>query len=255
MATGPTTQICGFNKTTIYVRGEDLCSDLIGEVTFTDYMFFLIMGQRPTEQQRAIVDASLVAIADHGLSPGAVVSRLTYMGAPESLQGAVAAGLLGVGDVLVGTSEAVAPLLQRIAGAQDPASVAKEIATEYAEKKKPIPGFGQPHHKPDDPRPAAIFRTAEKVGLKGQHIDALKLLSAAVDAANGRHITINGPGAIGAAFLDIGVPVSIMRGFMIVARSAGLVAQIHEEQSARAGKSLWNAAADALPYDGSMPES
>jgi len=255
MATAPTTEICGFNKTNIFVRGEDLCDDLIGSVSFTDYMFFLIMGKKPTEQQRAIVDASLVAIADHGLSPGAVVSRMTYMGAPESLQGAVAAGLLGVGDVLVGTSEAVAPLLQQIVSADDPNAEARKVAEDFAGKKMPIPGFGQPHHKPDDPRPAAIFRTAEQVGLEGRHIEALKMLSVEVDAAAGRHITINGPGAIGAAFLDIGIPISIMRGFMIVARSAGLVAQLHEEQSTRAGKNLWNAAADALPYSGEIPAS
>jgi citrate synthase len=236
--------LCSFNETDIWIRDRNLCDELIGKVNFTEFLFYLILGTKPSKAQIAVVDACLVAIAEHGFSPGATVTRLTYMGAPESMQGAVAAGLLGVGDQFVGTVEKTAPLLEEIvaAGAAGEAKAA-EIVARYRAVKQPVDGFGQPHHKPDDPRPAAIFRTAEAVGAAGPHIAALRLLSRVLDEKAGRHITINAPGAISAALLDINVPAKIMRGFMIISRAAGLVAHIAEDQKAPLGRKLWDGAA------------
>src|SRR3546814_396477 len=142
--------------------------------------------------------------------------------------------------------EQIAPLLEEIVAAGDRCKeTAHAIVQRYKASKEPLPGFGQPHHKPDDPRPAAIFRAAYSNGAAGDHIRALKLLSACVDHAFSRHITINAPGAISAAFLDIGIPPRIMRGFNLVARCAGLVAHVAEDQEAPLGRSLWNGAASA----------
>ena len=252
MEDNPKSKICGYNETSIYIRGKNLCEDLIGKQSFTEFAFYLILGEEPNEKQRSIVDACLVTIAEHGLSPSAIVSRMTLMGAPESLQGAVAAGLLGVGDVFVGTVETTAPLLQEIVASEDDyPETAKRIVNRLRAEKKTVPGFGQPHHKPDDPRPAAIFRVAEEAGASGDHTKALRALSEQVDEAMGRHITINAPGAISAAFLDVGIPPQIMRGFMLIARCAGLCAHLLEEQtSVKAGKTLWVASTAALPYEG-----
>src|SRR3546814_11428957 len=139
------------------------------------------------------------------------------MGAPESMQGAVSAGLLGVGNVFVGTVEQIAPLLEEIVAAGDRCKeTAHAIVQRYKASKEPLPGFGQPHHKPDDPRPAAIFRAAYSNGAAGDHIRAHKLLSACVAAAFSRHIPINAPGAISAAFPHNGIPPRIMRGFTLL---------------------------------------
>ena len=246
------TQLCAYDETQIFVRDQNLCEDLIGKVSFTRYLFFLTLGRFPSQAEETIVDAALVMLAEHGLTPSVIAARLTYMGAPESLQGAVAAGLLGVGDQFVGTVELVAPLLQEIvAHPEGPDKATDEIVTRYRATRTALPGFGQPHHKPDDPRSPALFAVAERMGASGKYVQALKLLGQKVDQSLGRHMTINAPGAMAAVFLEIGVPLSIMRGFVLISRCAGLVAHLHEEQTSPAGRALWTAAGAGVSYTGS----
>jgi citrate synthase len=245
------TGICWYDEARIMVRGRDLCADLIGKVSLIDYIYLLVMGQMPTRQQAIVTEAAIVALAEHGLTPSVIAARLTYMGAPETLQGAVAAGLLGVGDQFVGTVEQVAPLLEEIVRSDERVEqAAAKIVTRYREGRKLIPGFGQPHHKPDDPRPLALFAMAEKEGVAGPYVVALKALGAAVDAAAGRHLTINAPAAISALFLEIGIPIRIMRGFVLISRCIGLVGHLAEEQQQPSGRALWEAAAHSVDYSG-----
>ncbi|MBL6749605.1 MAG: citryl-CoA lyase [Nevskia sp.] len=249
-----TSSICTYNTKQIFVRGEDLCESLIGGVSLGDFIYLIVLGTRPTAAQRAIVEAAIVALADHGIAPSVVAARITYMGAPESLQGAVAAGLLGVGDQFVGTVELTAPLLVEMVSHPDGLeAAARAIVQRHGEQKKLLPGFGQPHHKPDDPRPAALFKVAEAHGVSGRYVAALKALSRAFDESLGRHMTINAPGAIAALFLEIGVPLKIMRGFLVISRCIGLVGHLHEEQNKPAGRAMWEAAAHAVEYDGKAP--
>jgi citrate synthase len=247
------TSICHYTETQIFVRGENLCDDLIGKIPLTDFLYLLIMGFRPNEAQRTVVEAAIVTLAEHGLTPSVIAARLTYLGAPESFQGAVAAGLLGVGDQFVGTVELVAPLLDEIVQADDPDRAAEAIVARYREAKKLIPGFGQPHHKPDDPRSPALFAVGERVGAAGRHVAALRVLSKTLDAAAKRHFTINAPAAISALFLDIGIPARIMRGFIAISRCIGLVAHLGEEQTNPGGRILWEAAARAVEFSGDTP--
>jgi citrate synthase len=243
------TSICHYTAAEIFVRDRNLCTELIGSTSLTDYLYLLIMRAAPTEAQRAIVEAALITIAEHGLTPSVIAARLTYMGAPESFQGAVAAGLLGVGDQFVGTIEQIAPLLVEItessAGAE---AAARTIVARFRNVRALMPGFGQPHHKPDDPRTPALFAVGERYGVNGRFVAALKTLSAAVDEALGRHLTINAPAAIASLFLEIGVPVGVMRGFVLIARCIGLVGHLAEEQSNPAGRMLWDAAARSVDY-------
>src|SRR5256886_600702 len=125
MKIGPQNQrssaISTSNESTILVRGRDLSRELIGHVSFTDHFWLLVTGNPPTQAQSRVLDATLVAIAEHGLVPSVQASRLTLAAAPEALQGAVAAGILGCGSVVLGSSEAagrlLADVLARAAGA------------------------------------------------------------------------------------------------------------------------------------------
>jgi citrate synthase len=244
-----TTSIGTSNADDVYVRGKSLCKDLIGKVTFTEMTFFQIMGVLPTEGQAAVLDACLVTLVEHGLTPSAIASRLVYSSAPEAMQGAVAAGILGVGSVFVGTVEGCAALLVRLVAAGDVAAEARVIAEEHRAAKRPLAGFGHPEHKPDDPRTPRILGVAREHGVAGAHVAALEALGSAVDAVYGRHITINATGAIAAVLSDCGIPASIMRGFAILARCAGLVGHIHEEQTHPAMRALWQAGQAAVPYE------
>jgi citrate synthase len=246
----PTTGIATSTADNIFIRGKDLCGELLGKLTFTEMTYFVVTGSIPTRAQTAVVDACLVALMEHGLTPSAIATRLVYSSAPEAMQAAVAAGILGVGSVFVGTVEGCASLLERmLAGASGPEEEAGAITREHRTAHQAIPGFGHPLHKPDDPRTRCIFRVAEEHGVTGSHIGALRLLSGAVDEAYGRHLTINATGAVAAALGDAGVPVGIMRGFAILARCAGLVAHVYEEQRRPTLGAIWEAAERAVPYD------
>jgi citrate synthase len=249
-----TTSIATSTADDVFVRGKSLCHDLVGQFTFTQMTYFHVTGRMPTPAQTAVVDACLVALMEHGLTPSVLAARLVCSSAPEALQGAVAAGLMGVGSVFVGTVEGCAALLERIvlagAGADGMDAEARRLADEHRAARRPVPGFGHPVHKPDDPRSPVLLEVAESRGVAGKHVAALRALSAAVDAAQGRHLTINATGAIAATLLDAGVPAEIMRGFAILARCAGLVGHIHEEQRRPAMRAIWAAAEEAVPYDG-----
>lgn len=245
------TKIAHHTTDAIYVRGASLVDELIGELTFTEMMYFQLLGARPTPAQAKILDAVLVTLMEHGLTPSTIVSRLIYDSCPEAVQAAVAAGLLGVGSTFVGTMEGCAANLEEILSAPEgEAARARAIAQWVRGAKQPIPGFGHPHHKPDDPRSPKLLALAEAAGVPGRHIRALRLLAAEVDAAWGRHLTINATGAVAALLGEIGVPREVMRGIAVVSRSAGLVGHIREEQLDPAARQMWDAVAERIPYKG-----
>ena len=247
----PTTKIAHHTAEAIYVRGANLVDDLIGKLTFTEMMYFQLLGARPTPAQAKILDAVLVTLMEHGITPSTIVSRLIYDSCPEAVQAAVAAGLLGVGSTFVGTMEGCAANIEEILAAPEgEAARAKVIAQRVRAAKQPIPGFGHPHHKPDDPRSPRLIAVAEEAGVPGRHIRALRLLAKEVDAAWGRHLTINATGAIAALLGEIGVPREVMRGIAVVSRSAGLVGHILEEQRDPSARRMWDAVSENIPYSG-----
>ncbi|NCF26687.1 MAG: citryl-CoA lyase [Gammaproteobacteria bacterium] len=245
----PTTRLCTHSTDAITVRGADLVDELIGELSFTEMTYFAITGRRPTPAQTRILDAVLVTLMEHGLTPSAIATRMIYGSTPESLQAGVSAGLLAVGSVFVGTMEGCAGLIERILAAPDGEATAREIADEYRSARKPIPGFGHHMHKPDDPRTPKLFALAESEGVPGHHIAALRTLSAAVDERFGKHITVNATGAIGALLGEIEIPTAIMRGIAVISRSAGLVAHIAEEQQTPSMRYMWDLVEENVPYE------
>jgi citrate synthase len=245
----PTTQLCRYDETSIFVRERNLCKEVIGHMTFTDFMFLQIMGRPCGPTERAVIDAALVTLCEHGMTPSAIAARLTYYGAPESLQGAIAAGLLGVGSHFVGTMENCAKVLQEIAASEEPTEVAaRRVVARFRAERQALPGFGHPQHRPDDPRPAALFAAGIAAGVKGRYIEILQVLSREVDSAFSRHMTINATGAIAALMLEIDMPPELMRGFAVLSRAAGLIGHIYEEQRNPSGSAIWKAADKAVPY-------
>lgn len=247
----PVTRLCAHHLTGMSYRDADLVEDLIGKKTFTEVMFYQIMGRQPRPVDLRIIDAVLITLMEHGLTPSAIATRVVYMSAPENLQGAVASGLLAVGSSFVGTMENCAGLLQRIIAADDPQAEALAIVQSHRAGKKPLPGFGHHLHKPDDPRAVKLLALARaEAELPGKWLGALERLAATVDSVYGRHITINATGAVAALLGEIGVPATLMRGFAVISRAAGLVSHVAEEQQCPSGRYIWETIDRAIPYVG-----
>lgn len=252
----PHTAIATADAASITVRGRDLCGELIGKIDFVDYFFFLMMGKEPTEQQRFFVNALLVAIAEHGLLPSIQAARMTYAAAPEAIQGAVAAGLLGSGSVVFGSAETAGRLLHDLVEAsrgKNADEIAAERIRELRRTKTPIPGFGHPQHSGGDPRANTLLRLAKERGLDGPYIRMLYTIERALPEALGRALPINVNGAIPAILLEIGFPVTAMKSVSILARTASLLAHIQEESVRPIGFIMSHHGAEAIDYDGEKP--
>ena len=246
----PTTSLCHATADDVLLRGRSLPREILGRASFTEVIYFHLTGRDPTPGQTAVIDACLVALMEHGLTPSVVSARLTYGSAPEAIQGAVAAGLLGVGSVFVGAAEGCAQLLARIAAAADGATEARALVAALRARGERVPGFGHPVHRPEDPRATRLLAIAREQGVAGAHAAALDRLAAAVAAEAGRPVVLNATGAIAALLLDAGLPAEILRGIALISRCAGLVGHIREEQLSPAMPALWHGAGSAVPYAG-----
>ncbi|UOD50722.1 citryl-CoA lyase [Orrella daihaiensis] len=245
----PVTELCTHTPTSMNYRDQDLVDDLLGKRSFTEVMFMQIMGREPRPVDMRMLDAVLITLMEHGFTPSAIATRMIYMSAPENLQGAVSAGLMAVGSQFVGTMENNARLLEQIIEAQDQAAKAREIVLEIKANKSHLPGFGHHMHKPDDPRSIKLLALAQaEPELPGTYVKALRLLSATIDEIYGKHITINATGATAALLGEIGIPSTLMRGFAVISRAAGLVAHVAEEQKSPAGRFIWDKIDHEIPY-------
>jgi citrate synthase len=236
----------------IEVRGRDLC-DLMGRLTFTEYFHLLLTGAEPAPEQRFFLDVLLVSIAEHGLMPTNVAARMTLAADPGSLQGAVAAGILGAGPVILGTAEPCAALLaaaqERVAAGEDPAAVAAAEARAIRAAGGRAPGFGHPVHRPLDPRAERILELADAHGVSGTHVLLARCFRDAVRQEWGRPLTMNVSMPIAAVLLDLDFPVSAVKGVPILARTAGLLAHLAEEQELPIGFALAKRAEESVSYE------
>ena len=224
------------------VRGRDLTGDLMGRLTFTEYFHLLLTGEEPTEEQRFFLDLLLVSIAEHGMMPTNVASRMTLAADPESLQGAVAAGILGAGPVVLGTSEECARLL---VSEENPLDIVRAIR----EAGGKVPGFGHPVHKPVDPRAERLLELADERGVSGAHVERARSFRDAVAEVWGKPLTMNVSMPIAAVLLDLDFPPAILKGIPILARTASLLAHLAEESQRPIGFLMAAAAEDAVAYD------
>src|SRR4051812_19500695 len=249
--------ISSSNEETIIVRGHDLCAELLGRISFTDHVWLLVTGALPTPAQRAVLDATLVAIAEHGLVPSVAASRMTLAAAPEALQGAVAAGILGCGSVILGSAESAARLFAEIVvrkGSAGPEAAARALLGELRTARKPVPGYGHPLHKRQDPRVARLLAVATEAGVAGRHIEIAALLERLVPEIWSRPLAMNVSGAIAAVLLDAGYPLLAVKGVPILARTASLIAHLTEEQQRPIGFLIADEGASTIDYDGLKPD-
>ena len=210
----------------ITVRGKALPGEILGHLNLGDMAFLELTGRAPNAGESKIFNAMVVTLVEHGVTPSAIVARMTYLGAPEALQGAVAAGLLGLGSVFVGSMEGVA----RILG--DAVANGKDAKTVLAENKR-MPGIGHPIHKPIDPRSQRLFEIARETGHYGKYCQLME------EIARARGITLNATGAIGALACELGLDWKIVKGLGVMARAVGLVGHILEETREPMAEEIW----------------
>jgi citrate synthase len=241
---------------TIVVRGRDLCGELIGRISFTDHVWLLVTGGMPSEAQRKILDATLVAIAEHGLVPSVAAARMTLAAAPEALQGAVAAGILGCGSVILGSAEAAARFMREIlagGGERDLPAAVQSALVAARDARRAVPGYGHPLHKQNDPRVARLLEIATEAGIAGRHVAVARLIERRLPEVTGKPLVMNVSGAIAAVMLDAGFPLHAVKGVPILARTASLIAHLLEERERPIGFFVADSGSSAVGYDGPSP--
>jgi citrate synthase len=225
----------------------------MGRLTFTEYFHLLVTGREPTEDEHYFLDLLLVAIAEHGMMPTNVAARMTLAADPGSLQGAVAAGILGAGPVVLGTSEDCARLLAeaeaKVQAGSEPAAVAAEAVRAIGNEGGKIPGFGHPVHRPVDPRAERILELADERGVSGPHVALARAFGDAVAEAWGKPLTMNVAMPMAAVLLDLGFSADSVKAIPILARTAGLLAHLAEEHENPVGFLLAGAAEEAVTYE------
>src|SRR4051794_4160466 len=237
----------------VEVRGRDLTGELMGKIGFTEYFHLLLTGSEPTDDQRFFLDTLLIAIAEHGMMPTNVAARMTLAADPGSLQGAVAAGILGCGPVILGTADECARLLHeaqgRVEAAEEPAAVALDMARAVRESGAKLPGFGHPVHRPLDPRAERILELADERGAAGPHCALARCMRDAAAEAWGRPLTMNVSMPIAAVMLDLGFPAAAAKAVPILARTAGLLAPLAEGRQEPLGFRRAARAEEAIAYE------
>ena len=210
----------------IVVRGKDLPGEILGHLNLGDMAFLELTGRVPDPRESKLFNAMVVTLVEHGVTPSAIVARMTYLGAPEALQAAVAGGLLGLGSVFVGSMEGAARVLS------DAVANGKDASTVLAENKR-MPGLGHPIHKPIDPRTVRLFEIARETGHYGKYCRLME------EIAKARGITLNATGAIGALACELGLDWRVAKGLGVMARAVGLVGHILEETREPMAQEIW----------------
>ncbi|WP_434660377.1 citryl-CoA lyase [Paraburkholderia sp. A3BS-1L] len=232
----------------IVVRGKSLPDEVLGHMNLGDFAFLQLTGKTATPQQSAMFNAIVITLVEHGMTPSAIAARMTYAGAPESLQAAVAAGLCGLGSVFVGSMEGACRMLSEALPYGTPCHDLERLAVDtvaaWRARGTPIPGLGHPLHKPIDPRTPRLFELAAQNGLSGEYVKLMQLIGAEAERAAGKSLPINATGAIGAICCEFGFPWRIVRGFGVMARAIGLVGHLLEEGERPMSFELWQRVED-----------
>ncbi|MEJ7931117.1 citryl-CoA lyase [Ramlibacter sp. AN1015] len=257
-ATAPRSAICASDEDRIVVRGADLSEELIGKINFGDYFHLLVTGRRADAAASEVLNATLVAIAEHGLVPSVQAARMTMAAAPDAMQGAVAAGILGSGSVILGASETAGRLYLAVEKAAeqhggDLRAAAHAVISDLRARRQPIAGYGHPEHKKRDPRVGALFDVSLRAGGGQRYVEIAKLVEEVIPAIVGKELKLNVSGAIPAVLLGVGFPVNALKGVPMLARTASLIGHLNEELEDPIGFALSYQATREYEYTGPMP--
>jgi citrate synthase len=230
----------------VVVRGRDLPGEILGEMNLGDFAYLELTGEVAGPAQARLFNAIVITLVEHGITPSSLVARLTYLGAPESLQAAVAAGLCGLGTVFVGSTEGAARMLWEVvppdAAEEALPDIARAVVADAVERRSQIPGIGHPLHKPVDPRAVRLFELAREEGMPGRYVKTMELIADEATAKLGRVLPVNATGAIGAVACELGLPWRMVRGLGVMARAIGLVGHILEETERPIAAEIWQRA-------------
>lgn len=231
----------------ITVRGKSLPDEILGSLNLGDFSFLQLTSRMPTPEESRVYNALLVTLVEHGLTPSALAARLTYAGAPESMQAAVAAGISGLGSVFVGSTEGAARMLSDAIPLGSPRpddldGLARSVVTSYRESGRPLPGYGHPIHKPIDPRTPRLFAIAEETGFDRHYVELAQRIGKHAEEVHAKAMPINATGAIGALACELGFEWKVVRGFGVMARAVGLVGHILEESHEPMALTIWRRA-------------
>lgn len=230
-------------------RGKDTLNELVGKATFTESLFLAVTGRMPDIAQTRILDACLVILIDHGITPSALVARLVADTVPDDIQVPIAAGLLTVGNKFMGTIAGAGALLSKgVASGVAPAQWAADVVAEFRKSNRRFPGFGHPAYRDHDPRTTRLFAVAKEAGVPGQHMALARLVESEIERQGGRRLLLNATGAIGALLCEIGFPVAAMRGVAVVSRTVGLLAHAIEELETGSAAVALDVVQQAIPY-------
>ena len=228
----------------ITVFGKDLPSEIMGHLNLGDMGFLELTGRVPNANESRMFNAVVVTLVEHGITPSSIVARMTYLGAPESLQGAVAAGLNGLGTVFVGSIEGAAKMLVEAMPKPDAnadlGALAATVVESFRSQKKIVPGIGHPIHKPIDPRTPRLFELARETGFDGPYVRLIQEIAAQAQARSGKELPVNATGAIGSLCCEMGFDWKICRGLGVMARAVGLVGHILEESRRPMAAEIWH---------------
>ena len=237
----------------VLIRGHDLTKDLVGNITFADMTYLMLVGRFPSDGERRMTDALLTILVEHGMVSSVISARLTYATAPEAMQGAVAAALLGAGSVHLGSSEWSAKMLVKALPAGDTTSdletLASSVVDDYAKKKKRLSGIGHRTHPEGDPRADRLFQIARETGVYGRYCDLIQKIRQAAEARHKRILPVNVTGAIGAIALDMGFSWQLTKAFALIGRTLGAIAHIGEEIRSPMTDNINRAIKAELVYD------
>jgi citrate synthase len=237
----------------IFVRGYDLNQELLGNITFAQMVYLMIVGRMPTAEEGRMVDTMLIVLVDHGMTTGAAAARMTFHSAPEAIQGAVAAAILGAGSVHLGSSEHCAKMLHDALPADSKETDHDGIAVRTVEKrlanKQLIPGIGHGIHTQGDPRAERLFEVAQETRVYGRYCELLKKIGKIADQKVGKHLPVNVTGAIAAISLDMGIHWQMSKSFAILGRALGGLAHVGEEIRRPIARGISNLIRDNLQYE------
>lgn len=228
----------------ITLFGKDFVNDILGHVNLGDMGFMELTGRLPEPRESRMFNAMVVTLVEHGITPSALAARLTYLGAPESLQAAVAAGLSGLGTVFVGSMEGAAKMLREAMPQPDAradcAALAVPIVEVFRAQGHIIPGIGHPFHKPIDPRTPRLLQLAQETGFDGPYVKLMQAIAVEAERASGKVLPMNATGSIGALCCEMGFDWKICRGLGVMARAVGLVGHILEESRRPIAEEIWH---------------